>query len=78
MDAAFTPATYGDHRGWGHSCWSEALRIAVEAQVRRLVLFHYNPDHSDDDLDGEVAACRARAPAGLEVIASRDGMTLEL
>ncbi len=77
-DTAFTPETYPEHQGWGHSSWAEALRLAVEARVKRLVLFHYNPDHSDSDIETLLADCRAAAPDAIEVIASSDGMVLDL
>lgn len=75
-DTAFTPETWPRHQGWGHSSWAEALRLATEAGVERLVLFHYNPDHSDEDIDAILAACQSAAPEGMRVIASLDGMEL--
>ena len=39
------------HLGWGHSAISDTLRFARRANVRRLLAFHHDPLHSDDDLD---------------------------
>ena len=51
-DAQYTPLEYVSlKKGWGHSTWREAVNIAQEAQVRQLVLFHHDPDHSDSFLD---------------------------
>jgi ribonuclease BN (tRNA processing enzyme) len=50
-------------RGWGHSTWYAAIRIAVAAEVRNLVLFHHNPDHTDDELDGILRLARGEFPA---------------
>jgi phosphoribosyl 1,2-cyclic phosphodiesterase len=46
-DAQYTPAEYVSRRGWGHSTWLEATRIANQAGAHRLVLFHHDPDRND-------------------------------
>ena len=47
-DAQYTPEEYETHRGWGHSTWLNATRVAGEAGAKQLVLFHHDPIHSDD------------------------------
>ncbi|HEX5723892.1 MAG TPA: MBL fold metallo-hydrolase [Longimicrobiaceae bacterium] len=55
-DAMLTEAEYRGHfRGWGHSTFPQAVRLAEDAEVRRLFLFHHFPDRTDAQLD-EVAA----------------------
>jgi len=49
-DAQFTPEEYENRRGWGHSTWLEATRIARDAGAKRLVLFHHAPEHCDKDI----------------------------
>jgi len=51
-DAQFTPGEYVTKRGWGHSTWLEATRVAKDAGVKHLVLFHHDPSHTDDQLRG--------------------------
>jgi phosphoribosyl 1,2-cyclic phosphodiesterase len=51
-DAQFTRDEMERRRGWGHSAWPDVLDIAIEAGVKRLRLFHHDPDHSDTILDG--------------------------
>ena len=46
-DAQFTPEEYESHKGWGHSTWLEATRVAHEARVKTLILFHHDPWHND-------------------------------
>lgn len=46
-DAQFTPEEYETHRGWGHSTWLEATRVARDANVKQLILFHHDPWHND-------------------------------
>lgn len=48
FDAQFTPEEYERRRGWGHSTWVEATRVAKQAGVKRLILFHHDPAHDDD------------------------------
>ena len=45
VDSQYTPEEYESHRGWGHSTWAESARIAREAGVQSLVLFHHDPTH---------------------------------
>ncbi len=51
-DAQFTPEEYETKRGWGHSTWLEATRLAKDAGVKCLVLSHHDPSHHDEFLRG--------------------------
>jgi phosphoribosyl 1,2-cyclic phosphodiesterase len=80
-DAMYTPAQLEQHRGWGHSTYEEALAVAAEAGVRQLVLFHHEPEHGDDTMDGLVAEARrlaGRMGAAPTVAAAQEGMRLTL
>ena len=80
-DAMYTSEEAAAHRGWGHSAAQAAVDLALEAGVRRLVLFHHRPDRSDAEVDELLTHCRARAAAGrgeLEVIAAAEGQELTL
>jgi phosphoribosyl 1,2-cyclic phosphodiesterase len=50
-DAMYTGAEYQRYRGWGHSTFTQAVRLAEDAGVRRIELFHHAPDRSDTELD---------------------------
>src|SRR5438876_1091936 len=80
-DAMYTPEELEEHRGWGHSTFEEAVALAGDAGVKRLVLFHHEPEHGDEAIDALLAAARRQARAkGLpaEVVAAQEGMTLTL
>ena len=62
FDSQFTPQEYEQHRGWGHSTWLEATRVAGDAGVKRLVLFHHHPDRDDEALARIVEHARAEFP----------------
>jgi ribonuclease BN (tRNA processing enzyme) len=46
-DAQYSPEEYESKRGWGHSTWLEAARVARDAHVKKLILFHHDPSHDD-------------------------------
>jgi ribonuclease BN (tRNA processing enzyme) len=50
-DAQYTPEEYPQHLGWGHSTYVDALQIAQQAEVKQLVLYHHDPNHSDTTID---------------------------
>ncbi len=78
-DAQYTDAEYAQTRGWGHSRFVDAVDLAIEAGVRRLGLFHHDPDRTDDELDAELEKCRERirkAGAAVDCFATADGMLL--
>ena len=62
-DSQFTPGEYPSHRGWGHGTWLEATKVAIDAEVKRLVLFHHDPGHDDRQIDAMVEQARAQFPA---------------
>lgn len=47
-DSQYTPEEYPMKKGWGHSTWLEATRVARECKVKRLILFHHDPGHDDE------------------------------
>jgi phosphoribosyl 1,2-cyclic phosphodiesterase len=58
-DAMYTPEEYARHKGWGHSTWVEGVRIARDAGVRSLALFHHDPSHDDKAVAAIEAAARS-------------------
>lgn len=72
-DSMFTDEEYPEFEGWGHSTWQEGVRLAEEAQVGRLVLFHHDPSHNDAFMD-EIAAGVDRVRPGSLV--AQEGMAL--
>jgi len=74
-DAQYTPEELQEKKGWGHSSWLEGTRIARESRSRRLLLYHHDPDHDDDFVDGLVAKAR-REFSGVD--AAQEGMQINL
>jgi len=46
-DCAYSRQTYEKRRGWGHSCGEALAAVAAQAKVKRVLLFHHDPDSSD-------------------------------
>jgi phosphoribosyl 1,2-cyclic phosphodiesterase len=75
-DAQYTPEQLaGEKQGWGHSSWLEGVRIARDAGVKRLVLFHHDPDSDDAFVDGLVLKARQQFP---NVTGACEGLTIDL
>ena len=69
-DAHFTDGEFPKYRGWGHSTWEQGVRLCEALNVKRLVLFHHDPNHDDAFLD-DVAQEAAKAFPGT-IVATRD------
>jgi phosphoribosyl 1,2-cyclic phosphodiesterase len=75
-DAQFTPEQLcGNRRGWGHSSWLEGIRVARDAGVKNLVLFHHDPDSIDKTVDGILREARDKFE---NVWAAAEGMVMTL
>ena len=57
-DAQFSDMDYIKKKGWGHSPWREAAKLAAESEVKHFVLFHHDPNHSDGIIDSFVKECK--------------------
>ncbi len=75
-DSQYTPHEYRNGKqNWGHSTWAEAVKIAKDAGVKKLVLFHHDPDHDDRQVDAIVRQAKQRFGA---TIGAREGIVLKL
>ncbi|MBD2579031.1 MBL fold metallo-hydrolase [Oscillatoria sp. FACHB-1406] len=79
IDAAYTDEEYYSEKsskvGWGHSTWQEAVKVAKEANVKQLVIFHHDPLHNDEFLDRMGEEVSQAFP---NAILAREGMTIEV
>lgn len=79
-DATYTPEEYVNRVGWGHSHYLFTLKVAAEAQVKKLVLFHHDPSHNDDKIDEIVETCKKEIKTRnykFDCIAAAEGMELQ-
>ncbi len=75
-DAQYTPEQLrGEKKGWGHSSWLEGTRIARECGIKRLILFHHDPDNDDAFVDGLVEKAQQEFPG---VHGASEGVEIKL
>ncbi len=76
IDAQYTDEEYAQKVGWGHGSLSSVVSLAVDARVRKLFLFHHDPNHDDRKIDEMVEAARTlvlESGRPVEVEAAREG-----
>jgi phosphoribosyl 1,2-cyclic phosphodiesterase len=72
-DSMYTDAEYDTYVGWGHSTWQEGVRLCRAAGAKRLVVFHHDPEHDDETLDGIAREVERELPGS---IVARDGLVV--
>jgi phosphoribosyl 1,2-cyclic phosphodiesterase len=81
-DCQYTDEEYPDHIGWGHSALGDVVTFARRVEAGHLLLFHHDPLHSDDFLDGlsETAARRFTDAGGSadQLTMARESCELEV
>ncbi len=80
-DAQYNAEEYERRIGWGHSCIDDTVRLAIQAKVKRLMLFHHDPTHDDLTIDRLVAYARelaANEGSSLQIDAAAEGMSIVL
>ena len=81
IDAQYTDDEYAAKVGWGHGSLSSAVSLAVDAEVRKLFLFHHDPNHDDKMVENMVEAAHMLAMESgrpIEVEAAREGAEIWL
>jgi len=73
-DCMYTDDEYRRYVGWGHSTWQEGIRLCKEAKVKRMVVFHHEPEHDDDMLDGIAREVEKALPGS---VVAHEGLVLE-
>jgi ribonuclease BN (tRNA processing enzyme) len=77
-DAQFTQEQYQSRVGFGHSTMRQAFQFAQLTDAKQLAPFHYDPTHSDDDLDRMIEEATADVRPSFQVTPSREGLSLEV
>ncbi|MGI9088599.1 MAG: response regulator [Chthoniobacterales bacterium] len=76
LDTQYTDEEYEEHIGWGHGSLSRVVSMALEAKVRKLILFHHDPMHDDEKIDDMLERARllvVESGQPMEVEAGREG-----
>jgi phosphoribosyl 1,2-cyclic phosphodiesterase/CheY-like chemotaxis protein len=81
MDTQYDREEYQAHIGWGHACLDDVVALALKAEVKKLFLFHHDPDHDDAKVSSMVEYARqlVKSQNGkLQVDGAREGLIVEL
>jgi ribonuclease BN (tRNA processing enzyme) len=77
-DSQYRADEYSDHVGWGHSSLNQALDFAALSEVKHLVPFHYDPGHTDVDIDRLMDEAIAEAKPAFRVTPGLEGATFQI
>jgi phosphoribosyl 1,2-cyclic phosphodiesterase len=78
-DSQYTAAEFEKHLGWGHSSYEHAINIANKAGIKKLILFHHDPNRTDGELEKlewHYQKCIADKTS-MEVMMAREGLLIE-
>ncbi len=84
FDTQYTFDEFINKIDWGHSPASIAIDIASRFNVKRLILFHHDPDYNDEKLDEVLSNAKAymginiKKSGSLQLDIAREGMVIEL
>ena len=74
-DAQYSDDEYSRFVGWGHASCTRVVDSARKANVKKLVLFHHDPSHTDEQLERiEKEYVNPSNPP--EVVMAKEGMEL--
>lgn len=75
-DAQYTPAEHHKfYQGWGHSTWADAVTLAENAGVGRLILTSHDPSRTDSEVGRLTELAAAKFPA---TMAAYEGLQLDI
>ena len=76
IDSQYTDEEYEEKVGWGHGSLSSVVSLALDADTRKLFLFHHDPSRDDKAIDAMVESARMlvlERGKPMEVDAAREG-----
>ena len=77
-DAQFTQQEYLLRKGWGHSSIDDACLFASLAEVKKLLLSHHDPTHTDAFLDDMFASFKKGAGNIPQSVLAKEGLEIEM
>jgi len=80
-DTQYLPEEYELKKTWGHSPLDYTVDIANRAKIKKLILFHHDPDHDDETINRMLEQSREllkRKNTDILCEAAREGVVIEL
>ncbi|MDR2185577.1 MAG: MBL fold metallo-hydrolase [Treponema sp.] len=79
-DSQYTEKEYKAGKlGWGHSSYEHSINTANKAGVKKLIMFHHDPNRTDGQLAEleEHYRRRIRGKTAMEIMMAREGLLVE-
>jgi ribonuclease BN (tRNA processing enzyme) len=80
-DSQYVPTDMPHKKGFGHSLVEDVLKLGQFAKPGRLVLFHHDPDRTDDALDqigSRASSWLAEHAKGVKLTVANEGLSFAL
>ncbi len=80
-DTMYDEVTLKEKRGWGHSGNISLAYFSMVAEIKNLILFHYNPDYTDVKIDQMLEETKnylSQNNSPVNCIAAKEGMEIEI
>lgn len=77
-DGQYTEQEYKSRIGWGHSSMEDSIKLASFSEVKRLLLTHHDPSHTDTQLNDIYSGLLRNNGNLLSFDMAREGMEIEL
>lgn len=77
-DSQYTTEEYQTKVGWGHCTMEDAIKFAVLAEVKKILLFHHDPYHTDSYLEDMYQRIQRNNSKKIKIELAREGEVIEL
>ena len=57
-DSTYDDKNFKNYVGWGHSTWQEATRLTKQCNIKKLFIYHHNPENDDKKMACIETACK--------------------
>ena len=74
-DCTYDDEDFKNYIGWGHSTWQEAVRMAQKSNVKKLFVYHHNPENNDNEMKNIESKC---AKINKDYLVAREGKTFTI
>jgi phosphoribosyl 1,2-cyclic phosphodiesterase/CheY-like chemotaxis protein len=81
LDTQYTDEEYPRFIGWGHSPLSSTVQLALDANAKRVLLFHHDPSHDDEMIDRMIEEARSivsKSKKAMVIECAREGVEITL
>ncbi len=80
-DSMYDEALLMKKKGWGHSSNVALAYFSILSNVKNLILFHYNPDYTDEKIDellAETQSVLKNKDSNIKCLAAMEGLKIDL